>query len=54
MAILTTKKIQLNFNLQGRKNPATMKSNEGCRHFVMATDDNQLKQNNTAMLAGRP
>ena len=31
-----------------------MKSSEECCHFVMATDDNELKQNNKAMLAERP
>ena len=34
-------------NIHRRKNPA-------CCHFVMATDDNKLKQNNQAMLGGRP
>ena len=30
-----------------------MKSSEECCHFVMATDDNELKQNNKAMMAER-
>ena len=31
-----------------------MKGNQGYCHFVMATNDNKLKQNIQAMLAGRP
>ena len=31
-----------------------MKSREECCHFVMATDGNELKQNNKGMQAERP
>ena len=55
MTIPTTKKIQLNsLTFTEGKTQVPMKRNQGYCHFVVATDDNKLKQNNKAMLAGRP
>ena len=55
MTIPTTEKIQLNsLTFTEGKTQLPMKSNQGCCYFVKATDDNKLKQNMQAILAGRP